>query len=114
MLEYRVAFHLPRGEDRMVVAEVLDFREWSASGCSRLQMLCISAPSSLGSSSAKIWRNRFSGFPPGGQEFELRFWDLVWQGRVHPELTEGLTQGIPSSSRPADRGGEQWTHPQGL
>ena len=25
MLEYHVAFHLPRGEDRMVVAEVLDF-----------------------------------------------------------------------------------------
>ena len=25
MLQYHVAFHLPRGEDRMVVAEVLDF-----------------------------------------------------------------------------------------
>jgi len=25
MLEYHVAFHLPQGEDRMVVAEVLDF-----------------------------------------------------------------------------------------
>jgi len=25
MLEYHVAFHLPRGEDRMVLAEVLDF-----------------------------------------------------------------------------------------
>jgi len=25
MLEYHLAFHLPRGEDRMVVAEVLDF-----------------------------------------------------------------------------------------
>jgi predicted RNase H-like HicB family nuclease len=25
MLKYHVAFHLPRGEDRMVVAEVLDF-----------------------------------------------------------------------------------------
>lgn len=25
MLQYRVAFYLPRGEDRMVIAEVLDF-----------------------------------------------------------------------------------------
>ena len=25
MLRYHVAYHLPRGEDRMVVAEVLDF-----------------------------------------------------------------------------------------
>ncbi len=25
MLQYHVAFYLPRGEDRMVVAEVLDF-----------------------------------------------------------------------------------------
>ena len=25
MLQYHVAFHMPRGEDRMVVAEVLDF-----------------------------------------------------------------------------------------